>query len=84
MGRLQPLLWGTITFAALWSFFYVLGYVFVATKKLGRPERSLYTTFVSTAAICMWMMWAMVWMSQANPILVPEGTPIGDDHHRIL
>jgi len=64
---------------------YVLGFAFVSTKKLSRPDRSLYSVFISIAAVAMWMMWAMVWMSQLNPVLYPEGPPhVVEGNHRVL
>ncbi len=71
----SPFWKGTLTFALLYLFIGVIGgQVLRGAGRFTRGEASLCGLFVLMACVCMWMMWAMTWMSQVNPVLYPYVT----------
>ena len=58
--------WGTSFFIALEVCFYF----FVNTNwKAG--DRQLQHLLFATSVFCCWMMWAIIYMAQMNPLVVP-------------
>ncbi|KAL1832290.1 hypothetical protein DCAR_0102294 [Daucus carota subsp. sativus] len=37
----------------------------------GPSANLLHLTLVMTATVCCWMMWAIVYLAQMNPLIVP-------------
>ncbi|XP_051133884.1 V-type proton ATPase subunit e1-like [Andrographis paniculata] len=37
----------------------------------GPSTNLLHTTLAITATVCCWMMWAIVYLAQMNPLIVP-------------
>eukprot|EP00924_Labyrinthula_sp_SR-Ha-C_P014855 maker-scaffold_9-snap-gene-0.2-mRNA-1 protein AED:0.00 eAED:0.00 QI:52/1/1/1/1/1/2/93/86 len=86
MASATPLLYGTAFFVCFWALGIIIGVILRAQRKLSNGDTSLYKTFVTVGVFCMWMMWSMVWLSQLNPVLLPEGEAheSSEDHHLIL
>mmetsp|Transcript_7465 Transcript_7465/g.21098 ORF Transcript_7465/g.21098 Transcript_7465/m.21098 type:complete len:102 (-) Transcript_7465:44-349(-) len=69
--KFHPLWLGTVVFAAIAVFLCLVGQGLRFGKFFSRGEASLCAFLVTIAATCMWMMWAMTWLSQVNPVLYP-------------
>ncbi|PWA36091.1 V-type proton ATPase subunit e1 [Artemisia annua] len=41
------------------------------SAKLFQKEEKFHLTLVITATVCCWMMWAIVYLAQMNPLIVP-------------
>ncbi|XXG85124.1 hypothetical protein AAC387_Pa11g0271 [Persea americana] len=55
--------------------FIVVGFVASIMVRLccnkGPSVNLLHLTLVITATVCCWMMWAIVYLAQLNPLIVP-------------
>lgn len=72
MADFAPLGVGLLTFLCIGVVLCLFGQGLRATGKLSRGEAQLMSFLVALGGVCMWMMWAMTWLAQANPILFPE------------
>ncbi|XP_074583274.1 V-type proton ATPase subunit e1-like [Curcuma longa] len=55
--------------------FFLLGLVASASVRLccnrGPSTNLFHLTLIITATICCWMMWAIVYLAQLKPLIVP-------------
>jgi len=72
MSKYDALYRGTLTFIAIALSIALFGQVLRCSGRCTKGDARLLNFFVFVAAVVMWMMWIMVWLSQANPILFPE------------
>ncbi|GMH25004.1 hypothetical protein Nepgr_026847 [Nepenthes gracilis] len=55
--------------------FTVLGIISVLCTRIccnkGPSTNLFHVTLIATATVCCWMMWAIVYLAQLNPLIVP-------------
>jgi len=59
---------GTLVFLALEAVFVLW---VVATTGRSGPKANLQFTLYTTAVVCCWMMWAMMYIAQSKPLIRP-------------
>jgi len=70
-GKFGPLWFGTVVWVIIGVGCCIIGQMFKFKGSISSGENALLRFFVFTAIVCMWMMWAMTWLSQVNPVLYP-------------
>ncbi|GMH33920.1 hypothetical protein BSKO_01754 [Bryopsis sp. KO-2023] len=62
-----PFLWTTLIFFAAGVIGTIVGHI-----SSPRELKSLTTLLVITGVTCCWMLWAIFYLGQMNPLVLPE------------
>ena len=64
---------GTVVFFLLFLAAYIVGWVCYRAKRLSRDNAQVYCVSIAMAVFCAWLMWALCWIHQWHPLVLPTG-----------